>query len=89
MNIATYLYRQCLLRVKFPDRIQIGMRVAKIGNSSVQYELGVFANEQTEVSSLGVFVHVYVDRQTNRPVSIPEDVRALLTGLVSVCARGP
>ncbi len=75
--------------MKFPDRIQIGMRVAKIGNSSVQYELGVFANEQTEVSALGFFVHVYVDRQTNRPVSIPEDVRALLTGLVSVCARGP
>ena len=68
--------------VTFPDRIQIGLRVVKIGNSSVQYELGVFANDQTEVSALGFFVHVYVDRQTNRPVSIPEDIRALLTGLL-------
>jgi len=68
--------------IKFPDRIQIGMRVAKIGNSSVQYELGVFANDQTEVSALGHFVHVYVDRQTNRPISIPDNFRKVLSGLV-------
>jgi acyl-CoA thioester hydrolase len=55
--------------------------VAKLGNSSVRYEIGLYRNDDELPAAAGHFVHVYVDRESNRPVPIPEDTRALLATL--------
>ena len=68
--------------IAFPERIEIGLRVGKLGNSSVQYELAVFKTDEYEACAAGRFVHVFVDRSSNRPVSIPEHLRAALTVLL-------
>jgi acyl-CoA thioester hydrolase len=67
--------------IAFPDRIEIGLRVGKLGNSSVQYELAVFKAGEDEACAAGRFVHVFVDRESNRPVSIPDGLRKALSDL--------
>lgn len=62
----------------FPDRMEGALRVAKIGNSSVRYELGIFKAGDDAPAAEGHFVHVYVDRTTRRPVPLPADLRAAL-----------
>ena len=68
--------------VAFPDRLQLGLRVLKLGRSSVQYQIGLFRDDDAECRALGHFVHVYVDRASQRPVAVPEPVRAALTPLL-------
>jgi acyl-CoA thioester hydrolase len=68
--------------IAFPERIEVGLRVGKLGNSSVQYELGVFKQGEAQACAAGRFVHVFVDRDSNRPVSIPESLRAALARLI-------
>ncbi len=68
--------------IAFPDRIDIGLRVGKLGNSSVQYELAVFKAGEEEACAAGRFVHVFVDRESNRPVSIPDGLRRALSDLL-------
>jgi acyl-CoA thioester hydrolase len=69
--------------ISFPDTIHVGVRVAKLGNSSVRYELALFRNDEALPSAAGHFVHVYVDRRSNKSVPIPEQVRAVLADLQS------
>lgn len=64
--------------VAYPDALEAGLRVVKIGNSSVTYELGLFKNGDTGPAALGQVVHVFVDREQNRSVAIPEKIRAAL-----------
>jgi acyl-CoA thioester hydrolase len=68
--------------ITFPDVVHAGIRVAKLGRSSVRYEIGLFANDDDSAAAQGHFVHVYVDRDANRPVPIPEGVRRVLAGLM-------
>jgi acyl-CoA thioester hydrolase len=68
--------------IAFPDEVHVGVRVAHLGTSSVRYELGVFKNDLSEACAQGYFVHVYVDRQTQRPVPIPDAMRAAMQQLV-------
>jgi acyl-CoA thioester hydrolase len=68
--------------IAFPDALDVGMRVRKLGNSSVQYELAIFKQGEDEACAAGRFVHVFVDRASNRPTSIPEGLRAALQSLV-------
>lgn len=68
--------------IAFPDRVKVGLRVSKLGNSSVRYEVGIFKNDGEQVCASGHFVHVYVDRATNKPIPIPEDVRAAMQTIV-------
>jgi acyl-CoA thioester hydrolase len=65
----------------FPDRIMVGIRVARIGGSSVRYEIAVFRNDDDEAAAEGYFVHVFVDRATQRPAPIPEASRVLLEAI--------
>ncbi len=65
----------------FPDEIEAGVRVAHIGASSVRYEIGLFRNKEPEAAAVGYFVHVFVDRETKRPVPIDEKMRGFLEGL--------
>ncbi|AZF50791.1 putative 4-hydroxybenzoyl-CoA thioesterase [Pseudomonas sp. R4-34-07] len=69
--------------IAFPERIDIGLRVGKLGNSSVQYELAVFKAGEQEACAAGRFVHVFVDRGTNQPVTIPGRLREALQRLVA------
>jgi len=64
--------------VAFPDRLAVGLRVVRIGGSSVRYEIGIFRNDEDEASAEGYFVHVFVARATQRPVPIPDAARAIL-----------
>jgi acyl-CoA thioester hydrolase len=65
----------------FPDVIAAGIRVARIGKSSVRYEVGLFRNDEQEIAAAGHFVHVYVDRESGRPVPVPENMVAALRKL--------
>jgi acyl-CoA thioester hydrolase len=68
--------------VAFPDVLEVGLRVERLGNSSVRYGLAIFRQGEQEAAAEGYFVHVYVDRKTNTPVSLPDTLRQLLTPLV-------
>ena len=64
--------------IAFPQRVTAGVRVARLGRSSVRYEIGLFADDATACAAAGHFVHVYVDRPTRRPVDLPAPLAAVL-----------
>jgi acyl-CoA thioester hydrolase len=64
--------------ITFPDLVNTGLRVTRLGNSSVRYEIGIFRNDEERASAQGYFIHVYVDRATRRPTPLPADLRAAL-----------
>ena len=66
----------------FPDRITAGLRVAKLGNSSIRYEVGLFRNDEDSASAEGFFTHVYVNRKTHRPSRIEAERRAAFQHLM-------
>jgi len=68
--------------ISFPDLIHVGVRVAKLGNSSVRYEIALYRNDDPLPAAAGHFVHVYVDRRSNKSVPIPDAVRAILQTLL-------
>ncbi|MFO1351577.1 MAG: thioesterase family protein [Gammaproteobacteria bacterium] len=65
----------------FPEVIAAGLRVAKLGNSSVRYEIGLFRQGTEEAAASGHFVHVFVNRITRRPTPLPARIRAALERL--------
>ena len=67
--------------VAFPDRLEAGIVVAHLGRSSVRYRIGIFKAGVAQAAAQGHFVHVYVDRNTQRPVEIPPEMRAVLSEL--------
>ena len=83
-TIGLVIETQCkyFSSIAYPDMIHVGLKVAHLGNSSVKYEVAIFANDDDIASALGHFVHVYVDRQTNKPTPIPQNVRVVLQGLL-------
>ena len=68
--------------LSFPDEIQAGLRVARMGASSVRYEVALFRGQAAEAAAQGHFVHVYVDRVTRRPVPLPEALKRALAPLL-------
>ena len=70
----------------FPETVEAGLRVAKLGNSSVRYEIGLFREGSDAPAAVGHFVHVYVDRAERRPTPVPDSVRKVLEPLVRVQA---
>jgi acyl-CoA thioester hydrolase len=67
----------------FPGRVVAGLRVTRLGRSSVRYEIGLFERDGLQAAAEGYFVHVFVDRPTRRPTAIPGDVRGALTRLLT------
>ena len=67
--------------IAFPQTVHAGLRVAHVGRSSVRYEVGLFADEAPLAAAVGHFVHVYVDRASRRPVTVPDALRAALEPL--------
>lgn len=62
----------------FPQPVEAALRVARIGSSSVRYEIGLFAAGAHSASAQGHFIHVYVDRDTRKPAALPAPLRAAL-----------
>ena len=67
----------------FPETIDAGLRVTRLGATSVTYEIGIFRQGDDEPAATGQFVHVWVDRATQRPVPIPPRIRAVLQPLAA------
>src|SRR5690348_17189697 len=65
----------------FPEIVDAGLRVGHLGNSSVRYEIGLFGGGEDEARAEGHFVHVFVERATNKPVPIPARMREALARL--------
>ncbi len=64
--------------LSYPGAVDVGLKVARLGSSSVTYHLGVFAEGEEAPSAEGHFTHVHVDRETRRPVPLPDDWRAVM-----------
>ena len=66
----------------YPEDIEAGIRVTKIGTSSVRYEVGLFRKNQQLSSADGFFIHVYVDRETNKPLPLDYTFKKALDTLL-------
>jgi acyl-CoA thioester hydrolase len=67
--------------VQFPQTVEAGLRVARVGRSSVRYEIGLFLQGEPLTVAKGHFVHVYVDRATRRPTTVPAALKKVLEAL--------
>lgn len=77
-----------LAQVGFPQALEVGIVVERLGTSSVTYRLAVFEAGGTDPAAVGRFVHVYVDPRSRRPVPVPEAVRDALADLTSSASTG-
>ena len=75
--------------VTYPETIEAGIRVGRLGNSSVRYELGIFKPGEPFALAAGHFIHVYVDRDSRRPTPLPAPLRAALGPLVAALGTKP
>jgi acyl-CoA thioester hydrolase len=64
--------------ITFPDTVHAGLRVGKLANRSVRYEIGLFRNEEEGAAAQGHFIHVYVERVTRKSTAIPPETRKAL-----------
>jgi acyl-CoA thioester hydrolase len=82
-TIGLVIETQCnyFAPIEFPQAVEAGLRVAHIGQSSVRYEVGLFAQGEPLTAAKGHFIHVYVDRESRRPAALPERLRAVLEAL--------
>lgn len=83
-EIGYIVHSQCsyLSALAFPDAIEGGFRVNRLGNSSVEYGIGIFLAGEDKASAHGTFTHVFVNRQTEKPVAISGHMRAALSEAV-------
>lgn len=81
-GLAIETFCQFHASLSFPEVIDAGLRVAKLGRSSVRYEIGLFQQGSDAPAATGHFVHVFVERATQRPMAIPEPIRAALAALL-------
>jgi acyl-CoA thioester hydrolase len=69
-------------QVSAPGIIRVGVRPGRLGRSSTTYEVAVFTDDANEAAAQGLFVHVCVDKQSQRPTETPENFRQALQALV-------
>ena len=67
----------------YPETIDGGLRIGRLGTSSVRYEIGLFAQGEDLARAEGHFIHVFVDRATQRPQPIPAGIRAALANILA------
>lgn len=68
--------------IAFPEKIAGGFRVNRLGNSSVEYGIAIFKDDESDCCAFGTFTHVFVDRKTEKPVPIPEPMRTALASML-------
>jgi acyl-CoA thioester hydrolase len=73
---------QFLAPVSFPETIDAGVRIGRVGNSSLRYEVGLFKSGEAQPVAVAYFVHVFVDTETRRPVPLSEEVKAAMRALM-------
>ncbi len=78
--IGLVVETQCryFAELRFPEVVTAGLALERLGNSSVVYRLALFGSGRDEPAAVGRFVHVYVDRETRRPVPVPDVIRSVL-----------
>jgi acyl-CoA thioester hydrolase len=83
-TIGLVIETQCnyFAPLAFPQTVQAGIRVARLGNSSVRYEVGLFAMDEPLTAAKGHFIHVYVDRKTRRPTPLSTNFKHVLKQLL-------
>jgi len=67
-----------LAPLSFPDPVTAGLRLRRLGRTSIVYEIALFRGDDDEPAGLGHFVHVYVDRDSRRPVPVPPEIRSVV-----------
>lgn len=67
--------------ITFPENVTLGLRVARIGTSSVRYEIGLFTDNQNRACAQGYFVHVYVNETSRKPEPLSAHMRGILEGI--------
>ena len=82
-TIGLVIETQCnyFTPVEFPQTVEAGLRVARIGRSSVRYEVGLFVRGEIMTAAKGHFIHVYVDRSTRRPTALSAPFLSVLEAL--------
>ena len=82
-TIGLVIETQCnyFASVEFPQTVEAGLRVARIGRTSVRYEVGLFIQGAATTAAKGHFIHVYVDRATRRPIDLPLKLKTVLEAL--------
>ena len=82
-TIGLVIETQCnyFAPVEFPQTVEAGLRVARIGRSSVRYEVGLFVQGAPVTAAKGHFIHVYVDRAQRRPTDLPPQLKSVLEAL--------
>lgn len=68
--------------LRYPQKVDVGVRVARIGNSSIRYEFGLFASGEEEVYATGFVADVFVSAENERPTPIPDPAREALSRLL-------
>jgi len=82
VGFAVETHCQFLKPIRFPDVVEACLRVGKLGNSSVRYEIGIFKDSEAEPAAVGYFVHVFVNRKTNQPTRIEGKLRDAMQALL-------
>ena len=82
VGFAIESHCQFMQPIKFPDVLNAGLRVGKLGNSSCRYEIAIFKEGDELPSAVGYFVHVFVNRKTTRPIPITGQMRLALERLL-------
>ena len=72
-----------LSEIGYPDRVAVGLRIARLGTSSIGYEIGLFRNDAETAAAEGLFVHVHVDAATRRPAPLPAAMRPILETILA------
>lgn len=82
IGIAVETFCRFHRSLSFPETIDAGLRVGHLGSSSVRYEIGLFRRDEDKPAATGHFVHVFVDRASQKPTPIPAAIRAALERLL-------
>ncbi len=81
VGFAVETHCQFLQPISFPEEVDACLRVGKLGNASVRYEIGIFKPGEEEPAAVGYFVHVFVDRLTRQPMRISGRLREAMEAL--------
>jgi acyl-CoA thioester hydrolase len=82
IGFAVETFCRFLAPISFPDVLDVGLRIGKLGDSSIRYELAIFIEDRVEPCAVGHFVHVFVNRHTQRPQAIRGKLRDAMTRLL-------
>jgi acyl-CoA thioester hydrolase len=92
IGLVVSSYSEFYRPVGFPQELDLGLRVVKLGKSSVTYEVGVFEggddDSGKDVAAVGGYTHVFVDRESRKSTEMGGDIRKGLTKLVSIRTKG-